>query len=146
MVIRDDEDVVWAAGQQQASMFCTFGFERLSGERNVFASYVDKELIYVIPCRLQRSPTSSYIDPSAIILSMAPVKRLLLFASILSAFALVNLYPRWSIGESFYATFLGLLSFNFTVLFAWNVILYPKYFSPLRHLPEPTVSNFRHLS
>lgn len=70
---------------------------------------------------------------------MAPVKRLLASISIIGAFSLVKLFPQRSINESFLATFFTLLSFQYTILFTWNVILYPKYFSPLRHLPEPTV-------
>ncbi|KAL8736801.1 MAG: hypothetical protein Q9166_000167 [cf. Caloplaca sp. 2 TL-2023] len=68
---------------------------------------------------------------------MAPVKRLLTLISIFGASSLVKLLPQWSINASFLPTFLALLSLQFTVLFAWNVVLYPKYFSPLRHLPEP---------
>ncbi|KAL8998338.1 MAG: hypothetical protein Q9169_002551 [Polycauliona sp. 2 TL-2023] len=69
---------------------------------------------------------------------MAPIKRLLALASIVGAFLSVKLFPQWSINESFLATFLTLVSFQFTILFTWNVVLYPNYFSPLRHLPEPT--------
>ncbi|KAL8727644.1 MAG: hypothetical protein Q9181_005627 [Wetmoreana brouardii] len=68
---------------------------------------------------------------------MAPVKRLLTSSSLLGALFLTHFYPEWSINESFLSTFLGLLSFVFTVLFVWSVVLYPKYFSPLRHLPGP---------
>ncbi|KAL8753815.1 MAG: hypothetical protein Q9199_004784 [Rusavskia elegans] len=73
---------------------------------------------------------------------MAPVKRLLASISILGAFSLVKFFPQRSINESFLATFFTLLSFQYTILFTWNVILYPKYFSPLRHLPEPTGNAF----
>ncbi|KAL8799600.1 MAG: hypothetical protein Q9182_005776 [Xanthomendoza sp. 2 TL-2023] len=68
---------------------------------------------------------------------MAPIKRLATLMSIIGAFAILRLSPQWSINQSFLPTFLALLTFQFTVLFAWNVILYPKYLSPLRHLPEP---------
>lgn len=71
---------------------------------------------------------------------MAPVKRLLVLLSVVGASLLVKFFPQLSIKESFLATFLTLLSFQYTILFIWNVILYPKYLSPLRHLPEPTVS------
>lgn len=71
---------------------------------------------------------------------MAPVKRLLSVVSLLGAFTLVKLYPQYSINESILATSLTFLSFTFTLWFSWNVILYPKFFSPLRHLPEPAVS------
>ena len=71
---------------------------------------------------------------------MAPVKRLLVLLSVVGASLLVNFVPQLSINESFIAAFLTLLSFQYTILFIWNVILYPKYLSPLRHLPEPTVS------
>ncbi|KAL8913726.1 MAG: hypothetical protein Q9172_007223 [Xanthocarpia lactea] len=69
---------------------------------------------------------------------MAPVKRLIALISIVGAFSAVRIVPHWSINQSVAATFLSLLSFQFTILFVWNVILYPKYFSPLRHLPEPS--------
>ncbi|KAL8780064.1 MAG: hypothetical protein Q9213_006654 [Squamulea squamosa] len=68
---------------------------------------------------------------------MAPVKRLLGVVSAIGAFSTVRIAPQWSLNESFLATFVALLSFQFTLLFTWNVVLYPKYFSPLRHLPEP---------
>lgn len=70
---------------------------------------------------------------------MAPVKRLLALLAVFGAFSLVKFFPQRSINGSFLATFFALLSFQYTILFTWNVILYPKYFSPLRHLPEPTV-------
>ncbi|KAL8832278.1 MAG: hypothetical protein Q9170_004935, partial [Blastenia crenularia] len=44
---------------------------------------------------------------------------------------------KWTIQKSFFPTFLTLLSFLFTPLIIWNIILYPKFFSPLRDLPEP---------
>lgn len=68
---------------------------------------------------------------------MAPVKRLLSLGSLLTALCLVRLYPQWSINESFLATFLASSSFVLTIWAAWKVLLYPKFFSPLRHLPEP---------
>ncbi|KAL8977338.1 MAG: hypothetical protein Q9205_006837 [Flavoplaca limonia] len=69
---------------------------------------------------------------------MAPVKRLLVLSSVAGSSFFVKFFPQLSINESFLATFLTLLSFQYTILFIWNVILYPKYLSPLRHLPEPT--------
>lgn len=68
---------------------------------------------------------------------MAPDKRLLCLGSVVTALSLVKLYPQWSIHASFIATFLACLSFVLTLSSIWNVLLYPKFFSPLRHLPEP---------
>ncbi|KAI4113095.1 MAG: hypothetical protein LQ345_005852 [Seirophora villosa] len=68
---------------------------------------------------------------------MAPDKRLLCLGSVFTALSLVKLYPQWSIHGSFIATFLACLSFVVTLSSIWNVLLYPKFFSPLRHLPEP---------
>lgn len=71
---------------------------------------------------------------------MAPVKRLQFLISLIYTLAIARLYPQALINESAFATFLSLLSFEFTVYFIWTVILYPKYFSSLRHLPAPKVS------
>ncbi|KAL8974106.1 MAG: hypothetical protein Q9197_001648 [Variospora fuerteventurae] len=68
---------------------------------------------------------------------MAPVKRLLSLGCLLTALCMVRLYPQWSINDSFLATFLAYSSFVSTVWAAWKVLLYPRFFSPLRHLPEP---------
>ncbi|KAL8675147.1 MAG: hypothetical protein Q9168_000518 [Polycauliona sp. 1 TL-2023] len=69
---------------------------------------------------------------------MAPVRRLLALASMVEAFLLVKYFPQWSINEAFLSTFLALASFQFTIRFIWNVIIYSNFLSPLRHLPEPT--------
>jgi hypothetical protein len=50
----------------------------------------------------------------------------------------------WSSGRiqqlppvGFLGAFFGLWSFSLVLWAFWTVILYPKFFSPLRHLPEP---------
>lgn len=80
----------------------------------------------------------SYVDTFDKPWEMAPVKRLLFLLSLLSVTFPVKSYLQWSIYESLLATSLALSSFTLTTWFVWKVILYPKYFSPLRHLPEPT--------
>lgn len=55
--------------------------------------------------------------------------------------ATTYLRPQWST-----SAFAGYFACSFMVYFAgwalWTVILYPKVFSPLRHLPEPKNSSW----
>ena len=39
---------------------------------------------------------------------------------------------------SYLGTFVGVFSLQFSLWALWRVILYPKFFSPLRHLPTPS--------
>ena len=57
----------------------------------------------------------------------------------LSSYALVTYFPRvlpYS-QPSYLGTFASIWGLEFAVGFFWHVILYPKYLSPLRHLPGP---------
>ncbi|KAI4164954.1 MAG: hypothetical protein LQ342_001587 [Letrouitia transgressa] len=73
---------------------------------------------------------------------MAPIKRLLLLSSVATSTFLVKYLPQLSLKSSFVATLLALFSFQLTIWFTWTALLYPKYFSPLRHLPEPKGNSF----
>ncbi|KAL8870147.1 MAG: hypothetical protein Q9174_003739 [Haloplaca sp. 1 TL-2023] len=70
------------------------------------------------------------------------LKRTLLLVSFLASSALTYVAPQWCIHQSFLATFLSLLSFAYTILFIYGVILYPNYYSSLRNLPQPTGNAF----
>lgn len=43
-------------------------------------------------------------------------------------------------GSGFVKTFLGFFTIQFLAVKCYRIFLYPYYFSPLRHLPGPTVS------
>ncbi len=48
--------------------------------------------------------------------------------------------PQYSLSRSFFGTFFILISILSVLGAFWKVILWPKFFSPLRHLPQPPVS------
>lgn len=54
--------------------------------------------------------------------------------------ALVQLFPGYSVRGSYGLTFTVLFLAHAFALVTWRVVLWPKVFSPLRHLPEPSVS------
>lgn len=61
-------------------------------------------------------------------------------SSLMGSFCLVQFAPHYSISVSYVQT-LAVLQFVLTTAAAiWKVILWPKLFSPLRHLPSPSVS------
>lgn len=60
--------------------------------------------------------------------------------SIAGSFVAVNLSPQYYVMTSYIWNFLILLLLQATAVFLWQAILYPKLFSPLRHLPTPSVS------
>ena len=45
-------------------------------------------------------------------------------------------------GSGFVKTFLGFFVAQYLAVKCYRIFLYPYYFSPLRHLPGPTVSTF----
>ena len=60
-------------------------------------------------------------------------------SSVVGSFCLVQFAPRFSLSESYLGTF-SILTLVFSLFGAlWRVVLWPKFFSPLRHLPHPTV-------
>ena len=54
--------------------------------------------------------------------------------------ALVQLFPKYLLRNSYGWTFTAFVLAHFAGLVAWNIVLWPKLFSPLRHLPHPPVS------
>lgn len=71
-------------------------------------------------------------------MSSIPFKRLLVLPTTLS-YALVSYKPDTLLSSqpSYLGTFVQLYLIQFIVFAVWRVILYPHYFSPLRHLPSP---------
>lgn len=59
--------------------------------------------------------------------------------SIVGSAYLVRFAPQYSLAASYPGTFVFLLSVQLILFSAWSVIIYPKLFSPLRHLPTPSV-------
>ena len=61
--------------------------------------------------------------------------------SAIVAYALVTYKPDVLLFSrpSFFGTFFQIWTLCFSIWAFWKVILYPKYFSPLRHLPGPEV-------
>ena len=61
-------------------------------------------------------------------------------ASAGGAFALVKFAPAYSLHESYFQTFFVLLVAVSIAAIFYAIILYPYFFSPFRHLPQPSVS------
>lgn len=67
-----------------------------------------------------------------------PVKKFTITAVALSLLAVTTSPDRLIFSNPTYlGTFFQLWISHFVVFAVWNVVLYPKYFSPLRHLPGP---------
>jgi hypothetical protein len=65
--------------------------------------------------------------------------QLVFVSSITAAVALVQLFPQYSVRGSYALTFAPIFLLQFLGLATWSVILWPKLFSPLRHLPQAPV-------
>jgi hypothetical protein len=63
----------------------------------------------------------------------------LVFSSVCGSLLLHSL-PRVQESPHFKSVAVGLFSLQFLVWVTWKVIIYPKYWSSLRHLPGPKVS------
>ena len=61
-------------------------------------------------------------------------------ASAAESVALLQLFPMYSASGSYGLTFAAIFFLHFLGLAIWRVLLYPKLFSPIRHLPQPSVS------
>jgi hypothetical protein len=59
--------------------------------------------------------------------------------SVTSSVLLMQLLPQYSVGGSYIWTAILLFLAQWLVYGIYAVILYPRYFSPLRHLPGPSV-------
>ena len=64
--------------------------------------------------------------------------------SVAGSFLLVYKAPNYSISASVVKTFLVLEIIHILLGLLWKVVLYPKLFSPLRHLPQPKVRLLSH--
>ncbi|ERF74949.1 hypothetical protein EPUS_05157 [Endocarpon pusillum Z07020] len=62
--------------------------------------------------------------------------------SIASSIFLVQLAPEYSVGGSYIWTAVPLFLLQWLVYAFYSIILYPKFFSPLRHLPSPPGASF----
>ena len=61
-------------------------------------------------------------------------------ASVLGSLVLTKRFPQYSPLASGLGTFFVLFLVQFALAAFWQVLIYPYYVSPLRHLPEPKVS------
>ena len=68
-----------------------------------------------------------------------PWKYFALF-SVTASFLTVQYLPRYSLSASYVLNFLALFVILAIGGGTWTIILYPKLFDPLRHLPSPSVS------
>lgn len=71
-----------------------------------------------------------------------PPTLLILGTSIGASILLERINPEYSIRHSYVWTATVLAFVQFISWLAWSVVLYPKLFSPLRHLPEPPGASF----
>lgn len=60
-------------------------------------------------------------------------------SSVAGSFFLVHNAPQYSFSASYVKTFLALEAIQILLGLVWQAILYPKLFSPFRHLPQPKV-------
>lgn len=60
-------------------------------------------------------------------------------SSVAGSLILVHNAPHYSISASYIKTFLALETIQLLLGFLWRLVLRPKLFSPLRHLPQPKV-------
>lgn len=60
-------------------------------------------------------------------------------SSVAGSLLLVNKSPAYSISASAVKTFLVLETIHILLGLVWKIVIYPKLFSPLRHLPQPKV-------
>lgn len=63
-------------------------------------------------------------------------------SSVAGSFFLVHNAPQYSISASYVKTFLALEAIQILLGLVWQAILYPKLFSPFRHLPQPKGGSF----
>ncbi|KAL2044903.1 hypothetical protein N7G274_002678 [Stereocaulon virgatum] len=62
--------------------------------------------------------------------------------SIAGSFILVRLTPIYTFGASYIGTFFVLLLLQIFAVVLWQAVLWPRLFSPLRHLPTPKGGSF----
>ena len=60
-------------------------------------------------------------------------------SSLAGSFGLIRLAPQYSPSRYFIATFLLVFLGEIIAAITWQAILWPRFISPLRHLPEPPV-------
>ena len=60
-------------------------------------------------------------------------------SSLASSFGHLRLAPQYSPSSYFVATFLLVFLVESIVAVTWQAIIWPRFVSPLRHLPEPPV-------
>ena len=69
-------------------------------------------------------------------MSSIPIRAISLI-SLVASYLIVSQEPGWS-RRQLLGTFLTTCAFQLFCWAFWTVILYPKFFSPLRDLPEPS--------
>lgn len=62
-------------------------------------------------------------------------------SSLAGSFVLVHNAPQYSISASYVKTFIVLETVHILLGLLWQAVLYPKLFSPIRHLPQPKVGH-----
>jgi hypothetical protein len=72
--------------------------------------------------------------------AMPPRWQFAILTSLAVAYAIVQKCPKLAVLSSFSLIFTTLLLVQWFALAIWKVTLYPKLFSPFRHLPHPTVN------
>ena len=60
-------------------------------------------------------------------------------SSLAGSFGLIRLAPQYSPSSYFIATFLLVFLGEIVAAVTWQAVLWPRFISPLRHLPEPPV-------
>ena len=65
-----------------------------------------------------------------------------MIVAVTSSVTLVKFLPQYSARQSYFLTALSVLLLEFIVWAFYAVILYPKFLSPIRHLPGPKPDSF----
>ena len=60
-------------------------------------------------------------------------------SSLAGSFVLVHVAPQYSVSASYVKTLIVIETIQVLLGLLWQAILYPKLFSPIRHLPQPEV-------
>ena len=66
--------------------------------------------------------------------------QLITISSLAGSFGLLRLAPQYSPSSYFVATFLLVFLVECIAAIVWQAIIWPRFISPLRNLPEPPVS------
>lgn len=96
-------------------------------------------LIFITSDRLALNPQIYTLLRASANFIMDVPWHIITISSLAGSFGLVRLAPQYSPSKYFVATFLLVFLGEIIAAITWQAILWPRFISPLRHLPEPQV-------